>query len=49
MFNSVGRLGHDRDGNGGMEGRITVCTSSPGDPHDVSDPTVLTGQRPVGV
>lgn len=24
MFNSVGRLGHDRDGNGGMEGRITV-------------------------
>ena len=25
MFNSVGRLGHDRDGNGGMEGRITVC------------------------
>ena len=24
MFNSVGRLGHDADGNGGMEGRITV-------------------------
>jgi hypothetical protein len=24
MFNSVGPLGHDRDGNGGMEGRITV-------------------------
>ncbi|MDV3125258.1 SRPBCC family protein [Mycobacterium sp. 21AC1] len=24
MFNSVGRLGHDRDGTGGMEGRITV-------------------------
>lgn len=24
MFNSVGRLGHDCDGNGGMEGRITV-------------------------
>ena len=24
MFNSVGRLGHDREGNGGMEGRITV-------------------------
>jgi hypothetical protein len=24
MFNSVGRLGHDGDGNGGMEGRITV-------------------------
>lgn len=24
MFTSVGRLGHDRDGNGGMEGRITV-------------------------
>jgi hypothetical protein len=24
VFNSVGRLGHDRDGNGGMEGRITV-------------------------
>ena len=23
-FNSVGRLGHDREGNGGMEGRITV-------------------------
>lgn len=23
-FTSVGRLGHDRDGNGGMEGRITV-------------------------
>ena len=24
VFNSVGRLGHDRNGNGGMEGRITV-------------------------
>lgn len=24
MFNSVGRLGHDRDGNGGFDGRITV-------------------------
>ncbi len=24
MFNSVGRLGHDGQGNGGMEGRITV-------------------------
>jgi hypothetical protein len=24
MFNSVGRLGHDDQGNGGMEGRITV-------------------------
>lgn len=24
MFNSVGPLGHDRDGYGGMEGRITV-------------------------
>lgn len=24
VFNSVGRLGHDGDGNGGMEGRITV-------------------------
>lgn len=24
MFTSVGRLGHDRDGNGGMDGRITV-------------------------
>jgi hypothetical protein len=24
MFNSVGRLGHDKDGNGGWEGRITV-------------------------
>lgn len=24
MFNSVGRLGHDGKGNGGMEGRITV-------------------------
>ena len=24
VFNSVGRLGHDADGNGGMEGRITV-------------------------
>jgi hypothetical protein len=24
MFNSVGPLGHDREGNGGMEGRITV-------------------------
>jgi hypothetical protein len=24
MFNSVGRLGHDAQGNGGMEGRITV-------------------------
>lgn len=25
MFNSVGNLGHDREGNGGMEGRITVA------------------------
>jgi hypothetical protein len=24
MFTSVGRLGHDPDGNGGLEGRITV-------------------------
>jgi hypothetical protein len=24
MFTSVGRLGHDSEGNGGMEGRITV-------------------------
>lgn len=24
VFTSVGRLGHDREGNGGMEGRITV-------------------------
>lgn len=24
VFSSVGRLGHDADGNGGMEGRITV-------------------------
>ena len=24
MFTSVGRLGHDRSGNGGLEGRITV-------------------------
>ena len=24
VFNSVGRLGHDADGNGGFEGRITV-------------------------
>lgn len=24
MFTSVGRLGHDREGNGGMAGRITV-------------------------
>ena len=24
VFNSVGNLGHDRDGNGGMAGRITV-------------------------
>ena len=24
VFNSVGRLGHDAEGNGGMEGRITV-------------------------
>lgn len=24
VFNSVGRLGHDREGNGGMPGRITV-------------------------
>lgn len=24
VFNSVGRLGHDADGQGGMEGRITV-------------------------
>jgi hypothetical protein len=26
MFTSVGRLGHDHDGNGGMEGRITSMT-----------------------
>ena len=25
VFNSVGRLGHDRQGDGGMEGRITVA------------------------
>ncbi|OBH82438.1 SRPBCC family protein [Mycobacterium scrofulaceum] len=25
VFTSIGRLGHDRDGNGGMEGRITVA------------------------
>lgn len=25
VFNSVGRLGHDSDGNGGVEGRITVA------------------------
>ncbi|ORW00361.1 polyketide cyclase [Mycobacterium kyorinense] len=24
VFNSVGRLSHDRDGNGGLEGRMTV-------------------------
>jgi hypothetical protein len=24
VFTSVGRLGHDRNGDGGMEGRITV-------------------------
>ncbi|OBJ08553.1 polyketide cyclase [Mycobacterium sp. 1465703.0] len=24
VFTSIGRLGHDRDGNGGMEGRIAV-------------------------
>ena len=24
IFNSVGRLGHDNDGNGGMEGRMTI-------------------------
>ena len=24
IFNSVGKLGHDKDGNGGLEGRITV-------------------------
>ena len=24
VFNSIGRLGHDRNGDGGMEGRITV-------------------------
>ncbi len=27
VFSSVGRLGHDRDGNGGMAGRITVSYS----------------------
>ncbi len=33
MFTSIGRLGHDRDGNGGMDGRITVQYhfSSPGE------------------
>lgn len=32
VFNSVGRLGHDRQGNGGIDGRITVeyHFSSPG-------------------
>lgn len=25
VFTSIGRLGHDRDGNGGLEGRITVA------------------------
>ncbi len=24
VFNSIGRLGHDREGNGGLDGRITV-------------------------
>lgn len=24
VFNSVGRLGHDRDGNGGLAGRMTI-------------------------
>ncbi|GBE63802.1 hypothetical protein MFM001_02640 [Mycobacterium sp. MFM001] len=24
VFNSVGRLGHDRDGNGGLDGRMTI-------------------------
>ena len=24
VFNSVGRLGHDREGNGGMDGRMTI-------------------------
>jgi hypothetical protein len=24
VFNSVGRLGHDQDGNGGLEGRMTI-------------------------
>lgn len=24
VFNSVGRLGHDSDGNGGMDGRMTI-------------------------
>ncbi|MFZ1177217.1 MAG: SRPBCC family protein, partial [Mycobacterium sp.] len=24
VFNSIGNLGHDRDGGGGMDGRITV-------------------------
>jgi len=30
VFTSVGRLGHDRNGDGGMEGRITVSYQSPG-------------------
>lgn len=25
VFTSIGRLGHDRQGNGGLEGRITVA------------------------
>ncbi|OHV06753.1 polyketide cyclase [Mycobacterium talmoniae] len=36
VFTSVGRLGHDRDGNGGLEGRMTIQYqfSRPG--HDVT-------------
>jgi hypothetical protein len=25
VFNSVGHLGHDREGKGGLEGRMTIC------------------------
>jgi len=36
VFNSVGRLGHDRDGNGGLDGRMTIQYhfTTPG--HDVT-------------
>ncbi|BBX47457.1 hypothetical protein GCM10009641_16550 [Mycobacterium cookii] len=36
MFNSVGALGHDRDGNGGMAGRITVQYHLTRPGHDVT-------------
>ncbi|ELP44790.1 hypothetical protein D522_20626 [Mycobacterium avium subsp. paratuberculosis S5] len=36
VFTSIGRLGHDRDGNGGLPGRITVCYRFTRPGHDIT-------------